>query len=179
MEIARKVSGATLAHKINLKGLNEEKYLGRIYGVVSDIETVTTQYGEASKFVGEFVAVRADGEGATAPSCYMPDIVASLTEKAFKDSDGGVKFGFDFYAVPSDKSKTGYIWKAQPLMEVKPSESLLSFAGSFPAIPSASNASEAPNADASVVEDMSAIEKLAENISKAEQASPANQKRRK
>lgn len=142
MEIARKVSGATLTAGINLKKLESETYLGRIYGVVSEVETVTTQFGEATKFLGEFVAQTAKGETATAPTAYLPDLVADLTEKAFESSDGGVKFGFDFYAVPSEKSKTGYVWKAQPLMEVKPSESMLSFASGFPALPGTEKAVE-------------------------------------
>lgn len=143
MEIARKVTGATLTAGHNLKKLEKETYLGRLYGVVSGTEVVTTQYGDATKFLGEFVAVTSDGETVTAPVAYLPELVAELTAGAFEKSDGGVKFGFDFYAVPSDKSKVGYVWKAQPLMEVKPSESMLSFAAGFPALPAAKGEAQA------------------------------------
>ena len=135
MEIARKISSATLVAGHNLKKLEAEKYLGRIYGVISGTEAVATQFGEATRFTGEFVAVCSDGEMVTAPSAYLPDLVSKMFEEAFNKSDGGVKFGFDFYVVPSEKSKVGYIWKAQPLMEVKPSESMLSFSSGFPPLP--------------------------------------------
>lgn len=137
MEIARKLSGATLVQGRTLKTIEKETYLGRIYGVVESVESVETPFGvDADKFNGEFVCIREDGEQVTAPVCYLPPVVSNLTATAAKQG-APVKFGFDFFAVPSDKSKTGYTWKAQPLMEIKQSESLLAFAHSFPALPAA------------------------------------------
>jgi hypothetical protein len=137
MEIVRKITAATLSANVKLKGITESKYLGRIYGVAKDYESVTTQYGEAQKFKGEFIATKADGEICMSAVCYLPGTVSNLLASALKnDNVDGVKFGFDITAEPNEKSATGYSWKIQPLMEVKPTESLLAFADSFPAIPS-------------------------------------------
>jgi len=138
MEIARKLSGATLVQGRSLKNIEKETYLGRIYGVVESTESVETPFGvDADKFNGEFVCLREDGDQVTAPVCYLPPVVSSITANAVKKG-APIKFGFDFYAVPSDKSKTGYTWKAVPLMEIKQSESLLAFAQGFPALPGVS-----------------------------------------
>jgi hypothetical protein len=137
MEIARKLSGATLTQGRVLKSIEKEVYLGRIYGVTESVESVETPFGvDADKFNGEFVCIKENGDQVTAPVCYLPPVVSSLTANAAKQG-APVKFGFDFFAVPSEKSKTGYTWKAQPLMEFKQSESLLAFAHSFPALPDA------------------------------------------
>lgn len=141
MEIARKVTGAYLTKGSNLKGIEKKTYLGRIYGVVGRVEYVTTQFGEQPKFIGEFVALRVDGKEACAPTAFFPSFITQLLEKGMKESNGrSINFGFDFYADPSDKSKTGYVWSAKPLMDVKPSESLLAFAKDFPAVPTADHA---------------------------------------
>jgi len=146
MEIARKLSGATLVQGRALKNIEKEIYLGRIYGVVESTESVETPFGvNADKFNGEFVCLREDGDQVTAPVCYLPPVVSSITASAVKQG-APIKFGFDFYAVPSDKSKTGYTWKAVPLMEIKQSESLLAFAQGFPALPSASEEKAKPKA---------------------------------
>ena len=131
MELMRKVTPAFLSAGINLRKIEGEYYLGRIYGVASGHETVPTQYGESEKFDGEFVAERADGKKGMAPSCYLPGTVSPLLVAALENADS-VKFGFDISAVPSEKSAVGYTWKIVPLMEVKPTESLLSFANGFP-----------------------------------------------
>lgn len=142
MEISRKLSGATLVQGRSLKTIDKEVYLGRIYGVVESVESVETPFGvDADKFNGEFVCIREDGQQVTAPVCYLPPVVSGLTASAAKQG-APIKFGFDFSAVPSEKSKTGYTWKAQPLMEIKQSESLLSFASSFPALPAVSKENE-------------------------------------
>jgi hypothetical protein len=138
MELMRKVTPAFLAAGINLKKIDTEIYLGRIYGVATGMEQITTQYGEAEKFVGEFVATKADGETGMASVCYLPQTVSTMLADMLRDRGEdlqGVKFGFDIFAEPSEKSATGYTWKIKPLMEVKPTESVLAFASSFPALP--------------------------------------------
>lgn len=137
-QVLRKLSGATLVSGFALRGLKSKTYLGRIFGLVSGVETITTQYGLAQIFRGEFVAVKPDGSRSTALACHLPEIVAALVESGYEKTIGhGVRFGFDFYAVPSDKTKTGFLWEAQPLIEVSPADSPLAFAERFPAAPTA------------------------------------------
>lgn len=137
MEIIRKISTATLAAGHKLKGIEVEVYLGRIYGVAKSVEKIPTQYGLSDKFNGEFVASRVATEKEPAsecmgPSCYLPSVVSSLIAEALaKEGSKGAEFGFDVYATPNEKSATGYEWKVIPLMEVKPSESMLAFAKTF------------------------------------------------
>ena len=137
MEIIRKISTATLSAGHKLKGLDEEVYLGRIYGFAKAVEKIPTQYGLSDKFVGEFVASRVatDKEPATecmGPSCYLPSVVSNLIAEALAvPGNQGVQFGFDIYATPNEASGTGYEWKVIPLMEVKPSQGVLEFAKSF------------------------------------------------
>lgn len=134
MEIARKVTGAYLTKGIALKNIDAKTYLGRIYGVVGRVEYVTTQFGEQPKFIGEFVATRADGKQSAAPTAFFPSFITVMLEKSFEShKNQSINFGFDFYADPSDKSKNGFVWSAKQLMEIKPAESLLAFAKNFPA----------------------------------------------
>ena len=139
MEVIRKVSASTLSAGHKLKGLEQEVYLGRIFGLAQSVEVITTQYGPQNKFEGEFVAQRVDTEKEKAsalmgPTCYLPSVVSGIIADALADpKNKGVQFGFDIYASPNAKSATGYEWKIVPLMEVKPSPGLLEFANSFTA----------------------------------------------
>jgi hypothetical protein len=137
MEVVRKISAATLSAGHKLKGIEAEKYLGRLYGFAKSVEVITTAYGNADKFNGEFIAERSPNEHGEiiivmGPTCYLPSVVSGILAAAIVGPNSqGVKFGFDVYAVPDSKSATGYIWKLQPLMEIKPSAGLLEFAKDF------------------------------------------------
>lgn len=137
MEMVRKISTAFLSSGVKLKGLQEERYLGRIYGFAREAERIPTPYGENDKFTGEFVAERAQngntpGESGMGSVCFLPSTVSGMLAAALaEEGNMGVKFGFDVYAIPSEKSGTGYEWKIKPLMEVKPSAGLLEFAKDF------------------------------------------------
>ena len=139
MEVIRKISAATLSAGHKLKGIEEERYLGRIYGFARSTEIITTQYGPQNRFDGEFVASRVATEKEPAgecmgPTCYLPSVVSGIIADALSSPDSkGVKFGFDVFASPNEKSATGYEWKIIPLMEVKPSAGLLEFAKEFSA----------------------------------------------
>lgn len=136
MELSRKITAATLSKGHNLRNLETEVYLGRIVGFAKTHDVVTTQYGEADRIIGEFVATRADGEMNMASTCYLPSVVSKLVVNALQEKDNqGVKFGFDISAAPNPKSATGYEWKIKPLMEVKASAGMLEFAASFPPVP--------------------------------------------
>lgn len=130
MELVRKVSTATLAKGVDFSKLKEkeEMYLGRIVGFAKTYETVPTQFGEASKFIGEFMAERVDGTKFMSGACYLPTLVSELISKALDSDDAnGVRFGFDVSASYNEKSKTNYEWKVMPLMEVTPSQGMLEF----------------------------------------------------
>lgn len=136
MKMPSKITLATLSKAADLgKARTEPVYVGRIYGSVSHAVMVPTQYGEATCLKGEFVGVDSNGVEFMANKCYLPDLATDALTAALTGDVNRLEFGFDFSAVPSEKSKTGYVWEVSALMDVKPSAGLLSFAEKLPKSP--------------------------------------------
>lgn len=133
MEMTRKITASTLTKGVRLNYIKESKYLGRIYGLVRRTEVVTSQYGEVDKFYGEFVAHRSDGREYLSAMSFLPTEVSSVVKRQLGVSPaGGMKFAFDFYAIPSEKSKSGFEWRIESVMEMEPALTTLSGFPDFP-----------------------------------------------
>lgn len=99
-----------------------ETPLMRVYGQATGFKPVSSQYGETSRFLGQFKAINAaTGETFEAPECFLPKVVESLLEGALMDEKAGsVQFAFDVYVTPANNA-FGYEYRVRPV--IKPVES--------------------------------------------------------
>lgn len=124
MEISRKITlGSINGLRGGFAAPKEKTFAGRIFGIVNSVSVEDSQYGQYNKFVGEFRAVNQDGVESAAPVMMLPEPASTMLADACADSKS-VKFGFDFYLQPDEKSKTGYTYATEPLFETKPSDLL-------------------------------------------------------
>lgn len=82
---------------------------GKIAGEVKSRETVTTTFGESTRFLGDFRLLDCEGNLFTAGKAFLPDVAASLLNNAFDDLEEGASLDFAF-AITLEKAdtKTGY-----------------------------------------------------------------------
>lgn len=91
-------------------------------------ETVTTAFGESTKFVGDFALKFTDKSGQPtqirAGTAYVPEILENLFNAALDSGEEGevVQGVFRIQLVKSDKSKTGCTYQVSPVTEVKASD---------------------------------------------------------
>jgi hypothetical protein len=171
MEIARKVTiGGINGVRKGFKGIKEKTFVARILGIVNDARIEDGQLGAYVKFTGEFQATNMDGVVTAAPVCMLPEPASGMLHSAFENSDGSVKFGFDFFVVPDESVAIGYKYSTVPLVEAKPSNPLADMLQSMPALPAlaAPKQPELPIAPDA--------EKPAENPTNSAEAKPAKKK---
>lgn len=142
MKLLRKMSvGALNETKGGFKGITEETFMARIFGIARSVSVETSTFGAYFKFSGEFRGINQDGEESAAPVLYLIEPIDSMLKSALDGSEGKpVEFAFDIYAVPDTdpRSKTGYQYRAKTLQDSKPSEPLAALQASIanaPAIP--------------------------------------------
>jgi hypothetical protein len=124
-------SGISAARSISTK-IAAAAEIGEVMlvgGIVRKIESVTTQYGTQSQFVGDFVA-EFRGMKYAAKRCYLPKAAAELLESADLEQ-GECKFAFVIKKSPSTKTKQGYTWDVQvplaPQVSASPALELLEY----------------------------------------------------
>lgn len=146
MEISRKISGSTLTAGINIKSSKARRYLGRIYGIATSTEQVETAFGvPASKFIGEFVAHRADGKTATAPVAYLPPACIPTVEEALIEF-GPTKFAFDFFV----QTEAGVVRWFFTTLELSAADSPLAFASVLPRVEDVAHPAAKPETNTNV-----------------------------
>lgn len=136
MQIARKITiGGLNGVRKGFKGITEETFVARIVGIVQSSKVEEGQLGSYIKFTGEFQGTNMDGLVTMAPVCMLPEPAASMLHTAVNESEGSVKFGFDFFVVPDESVAIGYKYSITPLIETKPSNPLTDMLATFRAIP--------------------------------------------
>lgn len=142
MQILKKMSVATLnSIRGGFKDVTETRLVGRIFGIVSGVETKETTIGASLKFTGEFRGINGDGEEFMAPVCYLIEPAAGMLAAAFAGAEGRpVNFGFDIFVSPKEKRSPvdlGYEYQIKPLLETRASDPMLALMSSAnaPAIP--------------------------------------------
>lgn len=100
--------------------------LAAIYGVANKSEIITTNFGESTRFSGNFEGVNAQtGEIFRSGKAFLPAIVESMLEEAVASvEDGGVEFAFEIGAEHSEKGNMGYAYTVRPLRKMAESDSL-------------------------------------------------------
>lgn len=100
--------------------------LAAIYGSASRHESVTTTFGDSTRFVGNFEAVNAaDGEIFRSGKMFLPSIVEELLRDAVDAvGEGSVEFALEIGAEHSEKGNMGYAYTVRPLRKMAESDSL-------------------------------------------------------
>lgn len=108
--------------------------LFKIGGFVNRYDPVETNYGTAIRFIGDFVAVnQTSGEMFRSNRLFLPSIMtdemtAHLAAAKKRDEDASVEFGFDVSIIPDEKSATGYVYMAEPVVKVQESDAISALA---------------------------------------------------
>lgn len=98
--------------------------VGRLVGEVSGMETVTTPYGESTRFLGSFLFVDNDGAYHRSGVAFLPALVESMISDAFhamEDPDAKLRIGMDIStgAYTDTKGNESYTWEVTPLVEMQ------------------------------------------------------------
>lgn len=92
-----------------------------VYGLVKKRDFVTTQYGDACRFHGQFEATnREDGETFRSGKMFLPAIASDMLEGAIDqmtEDQSELKFAFRIGLVESDKGSAGYEYTVEPLID--------------------------------------------------------------
>lgn len=121
--LVRKLSTKTIiGGRIRLNDGETERYLFRLAGRVTGIQTGASDFGPWVAFKGNFQAQRADGELFAGPKCFVPEPVQSMLEDKVQSqlADGlvpSIQFGIDVYAVADDTAAVGYQFKVVPVLK--------------------------------------------------------------
>jgi hypothetical protein len=128
-------SSTVIARKITLKTIQKMPLSARarIGGIVTATETVTTQYGDSTRFLGNF-RMKVSESGCWedtivthAGAAFLPKaaeniLAAALAAKVNDESFSGVEFAIEVRKVESEKSKTGYEYEVSSLIETAPAQ---------------------------------------------------------
>lgn len=137
MQILKKISISTVnaLPKGGFKGIAERIFAMRVLGQARTSEIVTSQYGDAVKFKGEFRAWGQDGVESVSSVCYLPSPIDGLLSNALEISEGKpVEFAFDIFVLPDERSTTGYVYRVETLTEAAPSDPVARLASNLPAL---------------------------------------------
>lgn len=105
--------------------------LYRVGGVVKRCESVETNFGDSTRLIGDFLAVnKQTGEMFRSNRLFLPSIISEEMEAAVDPSTKSqVEFAFDIYIIPDDKSATGYVYMAEPVVKARESDAMAQLAG--------------------------------------------------
>lgn len=132
------MSNAKIVSKLSLKALNAqpgknsvkegEAYdIAHLYGRTNKCETISTNYGDSTRFSGAFEGVNLKTqERAKSSRVFMPSVVEDLLAEAVAGLDEGALLDFAFVigVEYSEKGSMGYAYTVRPLIELKESDEL-------------------------------------------------------
>jgi len=121
------------------KAIKDEKqvYMGRIYGEVSEIKIKEARSGETYKLIlGEFRGVNAAGEGFESNKLMLPGTLLEQLEAKLKTADGNaIKFGYDIFSNPDEKSTIGYSYAYKQIIKTEAHDRLQAMTAEVSAAP--------------------------------------------
>ena len=100
--------------------------LAAIYGTANRHESVTTTFGDSTRFIGNFEAVNAEnGQVYRSGKMFLPQIVEELLRDAVDAvENGSVEFALEIGAEHSEKGNMGYAYTVRPLRKMAESDAL-------------------------------------------------------
>jgi hypothetical protein len=112
-------------------------FMCRIYGEIADIKTKEARTGDVyDYFIGEFRAVDAEGKGYESSKLFLPSTIKEPLQGALGVSDGKpVKFGFDIFANPDNKTTIGYRYATKGLVKTEASDRLVEMGAALAEMP--------------------------------------------
>lgn len=99
--------------------LTDGMKLMRVFGIANGIATGVSEYGPWVAFKGTFEAMSYfTGKISHSGRCLLPDVASEVLEGVVLTAEGraGVEFGFEIILKFDDKSATGYIFEAEPIL---------------------------------------------------------------
>lgn len=128
VQILTKMSTATLGLKGTV-GRDGQTFLCRIFGEVNGTKVKEFNGRNSTMFLGQFLALDEDGTEFASEKLYLPGGVSESLEAAVEKSMGEpVKFGYDIFAGPSEKSPVGYVYSAKVVIKTEQSNRLVEMA---------------------------------------------------
>lgn len=146
MKTARKISMASIGIVGKLIALGdgnpenpglkdgEQKLVATIAGVAKKAKKGESDYGEFTKFIGEFVAVnRITGEQFKSSTCFLNGDLLDQVESAIQSVDkatgevyyNDVEFSANVFVVRDNSIETMFFYSTQPIRKVAASNALL------------------------------------------------------
>lgn len=102
------------------------KMLVRFYGVATGTKTGESNFGPWCALIGSFKAINLEtGEEKRAGTCFLPDVALDMILPQLAPAKvNAVEFGFDIGVKKDDDSATGYIYVAEPCLQVSENDPL-------------------------------------------------------
>lgn len=129
MEILSKITLKTIGCQPKPNKVTAASPLATIYGMATDYKIGTSNFGEFTKFKGDFRAVRiVDGEEFRSGSLLLPPTLADMLRVAVSQAkDTGVQFAVELGVKPSDVP-IGYEYSVRPLVNTDQADPLAALA---------------------------------------------------
>jgi hypothetical protein len=122
-----KITVAAIDAQPKAKSLKEgEAYsVAVIMGEAASHSVAQSNYGEFTKFKGNFAAVNMrTGERFRSANLILPQIVEHVLSSAIDEAEGSVQFALEIGVKYSEKGNTGYVYTIKPLLEPSDSDPL-------------------------------------------------------
>jgi hypothetical protein len=123
-KLSLKSMGATPA-KHSLKE-GETIVIAHIWGIASKHENVETNFGDSTRFVGQFAGLNMKGERFRSSKAFLPPVVEQMLADAIDavPDSAAVEFAFEVGATYSEKGNTGYQYTVKPLTKLAENDAL-------------------------------------------------------
>ncbi len=113
-----KVLALVLAHP------EKRAYAGRLIGIATGTKSGVSQYGDWTSLIGSFQFTSPEGETVRAVQAFGPDLVIQPVVAQLASGSQSVTVAVDVFAVPSDKSPTGWNYVCSTAIEETESDPL-------------------------------------------------------
>ena len=101
------------------------KWVYEIVGIVNRTKEGSSDFGPYLALHGTFQATNLEtGEISRASKCYLPDLVTDMIAGQMVGEVNEVQFGFRVGVIRDDTAATGYVYAAEPLVELQQNDPL-------------------------------------------------------
>lgn len=125
MEVLNKITLKTIGMQPKPGSVKENVLLATIYGIAGGYKIGTSNYGEFTKFRGDFEAVTSDGKTFRSGALLLPPTISDMLRVAIDKAgdDAGVQFGVEIGVKHSDVP-IGYEYTVHPVFKADAADPL-------------------------------------------------------
>jgi hypothetical protein len=144
MSLLKKITAKTVLGDVKKIAFGDDKQLEkgfpamRVLGVVRNVQTGTSDYGDWVKFKGSFKATNLlTGEEFNSSALMLPEVASDLLDTAIQsvgDDFESIECAFDIGLKGADTS-IGYEYTVTPLVEMSTSDPIVALEKQLPAMP--------------------------------------------